>query len=248
MFEQSILTGQNTNKTWTMAVSLAVQVSLIAVGIMIPLLYTDSIPGLAKWVTGVIAPPPAAVPPPPDVQQQAAVRQTVRENRVFTAPLKPPPTVDMTPDPARTPTLFDPSLAVISSGPPSGGPNPIGDVIRSHPVAAPKPPDPPPVHTTTHTSAPLHVSSGVQEAKLINKVIPIYPRIAISAGVQGTVHLIGVIGRDGAIRELRAVDGPVLLVRAARDAVRQWTYKPTLLSGEPVEVIAPIEVVFTLNR
>ena len=47
---------------------------------------------------------------------------------------------------------------------------------------------------------------------------------------------------------LEVIDGSPLLVRAALDAVRQWVYKPTLLSGEAVEVIAPITVTFSLNR
>jgi periplasmic protein TonB len=46
---------------------------------------------------------------------------------------------------------------------------------------------------------------------------------------------------------LRAESGHPLLVQAALDAVRQWVYKPTLLNGEPVEVIAPIEVIFNLQ-
>jgi hypothetical protein len=30
--------------------------------------------------------------------------------------------------------------------------------------------------------------------------------------------------------------------------VEQWVYKPTLLNGEAVEVIAPITVTFTLGQ
>ena len=31
-------------------------------------------------------------------------------------------------------------------------------------------------------------------------------------------------------------------------AVKQWQYKPTLLNGEPVEVITTIDVNFTLSQ
>jgi protein TonB len=62
------------------------------------------------------------------------------------------------------------------------------------------------------------------------------------------VRLAGIIGRDGTVRELKVVEGHPLLVAAAVAAVRQWLYVPTLLNGEPVEVIAPIEVNFTLSR
>jgi outer membrane biosynthesis protein TonB len=36
-------------------------------------------------------------------------------------------------------------------------------------------------------------------------------------------------------------------VDAARDAAKQWQYKPTALNGEPVEVETQISVTFTLN-
>jgi protein TonB len=39
-----------------------------------------------------------------------------------------------------------------------------------------------------------------------------------------------------------------MLVQAALQAVRQWRYAPTLLNGDPVEVISPIVVTFSLNR
>jgi protein TonB len=37
------------------------------------------------------------------------------------------------------------------------------------------------------------------------------------------------------------------LVPAALDAVRQWVYRPTLLHGQPVEVITTITVIFRLQ-
>jgi protein TonB len=83
-------------------------------------------------------------------------------------------------------------------------------------------------------------------AKLLRKVIPVYPPLARSARIAGVVHLIGTIARDGTIQHLQLVSGHPLLARAAMEAVQQWVYKPTLLNGNPVEVIAPIEVNFTL--
>jgi protein TonB len=94
----------------------------------------------------------------------------------------------------------------------------------------------------------MHVSEGVQMAKLIRKVMPIYPSLARTVRVSGVVHLIGTIAKDGTIRNLQLISGHPLLARAAAEAVKQWIYKPTLLNGEPVEVIAPIEVNFTLSQ
>ncbi|MBZ5609349.1 MAG: energy transducer TonB [Acidobacteriia bacterium] len=85
-------------------------------------------------------------------------------------------------------------------------------------------------------------------AKLVKRVIPEYPPLARSARVSGTVHLVGIIAKDGAIRNLELVSGHPLLTRAALEAVAQWIFKPTLLNGEPVEVIAPIDVNFSLGQ
>ena len=85
-------------------------------------------------------------------------------------------------------------------------------------------------------------------AKLIRKVMPVYPTLARTAHISGVVHLIGIIAKDGTIRNLQLVDGHPMLSPAAIQAVSQWVYQPTLLNGEAVEVIAPIEVSFTLGK
>jgi len=85
-------------------------------------------------------------------------------------------------------------------------------------------------------------------AKLLRKIIPEYPSLAKVARVSGVVRLLGVIAKDGTIRNLQLVSGHPLLARAALEAVKQWVYQPTLLNGQPVEVIAPIDVNFTLGQ
>jgi protein TonB len=88
----------------------------------------------------------------------------------------------------------------------------------------------------------------VQQANLIRQVRPQYPPLAKAARVQGTVKFEAVIAKDGSIQNLKVVSGPPLLVNAALEAVKQWQYKPTLLNGEPVEVITTIDVNFTLSQ
>jgi len=46
---------------------------------------------------------------------------------------------------------------------------------------------------------------------------------------------------------LHAECGPEILQEASIKAVRQWTYKPYLLHGEPVEVETEIRVGFALG-
>jgi protein TonB len=88
----------------------------------------------------------------------------------------------------------------------------------------------------------------VQQANLIRQPRPVYPPLAKAARVQGTVKFEAVIAKDGTIQNLKVISGPPLLVNAALEAVKQWQYKPTLLNGEPVEVITTIDVNFTLSQ
>jgi len=92
------------------------------------------------------------------------------------------------------------------------------------------------------------VASNVQEARLLRKVVPRYPTLALQTRVEGTVLFRAVIGKDGTIQALQVVSGHPLLVQDAAAGLRQWLYRPTLLNGEPVEVATTIEVRFTLNR
>ena len=94
----------------------------------------------------------------------------------------------------------------------------------------------------------IRVGGNVQAANLIRKVQPVYPPLAKQARIQGTVRFTAIIGKDGTIQNLQLVSGHPLLVEAARQAVSQWHYKPTLLNGEPVEVVTQIDVNFTLSQ
>ena len=72
--------------------------------------------------------------------------------------------------------------------------------------------------------------------------------LAKTARISGTVRFTAIIGKDGAIQNLQLVSGHPLLIEAARQAVSQWQYRPTLLNGEPVEVVTQIDVNFTLSQ
>jgi TonB family protein len=98
------------------------------------------------------------------------------------------------------------------------------------------------------TSERIRVGGNIQAANLLNKVNPFYPPLARQARIQGTVRFSVIIAKDGTIRNLQLVRGHPLLVPPATEAVRQWTYKPTLLNGQPVEVITQVDVNFTLSN
>jgi protein TonB len=82
----------------------------------------------------------------------------------------------------------------------------------------------------------------------VNKVLPVYPADAKKARIQGTVVLQAVVGKDGNVENLRVLSGPSQLQQSALDAVRQWTYKPYLLNGDPIEVKTTVNVNYSLGK
>ena len=125
-----------------------------------------------------------------------------------------------------------------SSSPPSDKPK-IGQV-------------PPPEWSQCGVSPPATQLKGlpgkVTQGKLIHRVQPEYPASARKAHIQGTVVLCAKIGKDGALRNLRAASGPEELIPSAMEAVAQWRYKPYRLNKEPVQVDSEIHVGFALSR
>ncbi len=102
-------------------------------------------------------------------------------------------------------------------------------------------PSPPPPHAQ-------RIGGAVMQSQLLSQAKPVYPPLAKAARVQGTVTFETLIGADGHVQNLQLVSGPPLLVPASMEAVQQWVYKPTLLNGNPVEVITTVDVNFTLQE
>lgn len=91
------------------------------------------------------------------------------------------------------------------------------------------------------------ISGKVMVQKLRTKVPPIYPAEAKRKGIQGTVRLHVIITTSGTVTQVQAVTGDPALVHSASDAVKQWTYEPTLLNGQAVEVDTVVEVSYRLK-
>ena len=152
--------------------------------------------------------------------------------------------------PKLNPSLIIDEPAIVESLIVDSGPGFLLTGILKTPVVAepPPPPEVKPVTVELAPQKPLAVGGTVLASKLIHRVVPAYPIAAKLARVSGTVRLLGVVSREGMIEQLQVVSGNPLLVQAAMDAVKQWIYSPTLLNGKPVEVSAPIDVIFTLSQ
>ena len=82
----------------------------------------------------------------------------------------------------------------------------------------------------------------------LHKVNPAYPPDAKAAKIQGTVILRVVISATGAPDEVTVQESvDPSLDAAAVEAVRQCTFSPGMLKGEPVAVEATITINFTLK-
>jgi len=110
---------------------------------------------------------------------------------------------------------------------------------------------PPQSNATSGTSLPgqrVRVSQGVATGLLISKVPPIYPPLARSAQIQGSVVMKAVINETGDVVSLELVSGHPMLAPAALDAVKQWKYRPYLLNGNAVAMETLVTVIFTLGE
>ena len=114
----------------------------------------------------------------------------------------------------------------------------------------PPPPPPPPYVPIPDGPNRIRIGGGVQAAKLINRVAPIYPADCKAQKIEGVVLLAAVIGTDGGVIRLEMLNQFVdpRLRMAAMEAVKLWRYEPTLLNGNPVEVATQVEVNFTLAK
>src|SRR3954447_26949675 len=253
MFEQTFVDGTGkTKKSWTVTVAFILEIVAIGVAVLIPLIYTDSLP--KTQLTGFLVAPPPPPPPPPPPAAAAPVKVVKVAPRQFDAgrllaPKQIPKEIAMIKEEELPPPSAN---AGVVGGVPGGVPGGtsggvIGGIIGSVPTAAPPPP-PPPVKEKPATPQRIRVGGNVQAANLVRKITPVYPPLAKQARVQGTVRFTAVISKDGTIQQLQLVSGHPLLVQAAQDAVKQWLYKPTLLNGEPVEVVTQIDVNFTLSQ
>jgi len=99
---------------------------------------------------------------------------------------------------------------------------------------------------TVNAADRVQLSAQTQQSVSVS-VPPDYPLLARQMKVQGAVTLQALIARDGTIQELRVLSGPEILATAAREAVRQWHFKPYLQNGQPVETQARITVNFTIS-
>ncbi|MBM3769509.1 MAG: energy transducer TonB, partial [Acidobacteria bacterium] len=241
MFEKALL-ARTRRSPWSWG-GLVVQAGVVAGLVIVPMVHPEVI---AVILPKALLHVPAKQPPPVEVEvqqtaQAAATPGQVTVARRYTRTVTAPSSWNNAPN-----TILDPdSVPMFSVGPPivgAIGPFLIGTSQTSLPTAPPPSPERKP-----DVSKPVKVGGLVKPPTIVFRVNPAYPPLAKAARIQGVVKLEGIIAKNGAVVQLKVIGGHPLLVKASLDAVAQWRYTPTLLNGEPVDVIAPIDVNFILS-
>ena len=252
MFETAVLSsGPQTKRMWTTLMGFSGQAALLTGLVLSPMIWPSSLPKVV-WSSITLA-PPAPPPPPPGPAPQIVPRVRVIPGfHAFTQPPAVPPRVLHVDDLAEAPPTGPFVVGGIEGAATRGGASGsiIGDIIGSVGPAVPAYHPPiPVVNVAPAPAAPAKPAriTQLQMAEPIQRVQPVYPPLARAGRIQGTVELMGVLGTDGRIHEIKVISGHPFLSKAAVDAVMQWVYRPTLLNGQPVEVQAPIKVRFILN-
>jgi protein TonB len=95
-------------------------------------------------------------------------------------------------------------------------------------------------------AARVQMSPGT--AQVVSRPVdPTYPLLAKQMKVQGAVVLQALISKTGSIQDIQVLSGPAILSEAAREAVKQWHFKPYYQGGQAVETEARITVNFTIS-
>lgn len=221
-----------------MVVTFLFNVSVIAAMVIFPLLSPQTLPKTIRQVK--LLPPFPKLARPQRVQPVQAARPspTVARLNPLTAPPQIATTIQVVKDEA------PPQVGVSSMSDPNGSRmGAEGGLFQTVGAGS----LPVPMVRVEPKKEREHVSGGVMAGQLLTKTSPLYPAIARAAGVQGTVVLHAVISKTGTIEGLTVVSGAEMLRAAAVDAVRQWRYRPYLLSGQPTEVDTTITVNFTMG-
>jgi TonB family protein len=86
------------------------------------------------------------------------------------------------------------------------------------------------------------ISAKMAESLIVHRVDPVMPHGHMVARVSGTVIIAFEITKEGKVRHAMVTSGPKLLQAPVLAAVKQWTFKPYPLRGEPVTVATSLQL------
>ena len=227
-------------------ISLTVNIGILLVPVFAGLYFTDSLDMRQFASIFLVAPPPPPPPPPAGAAliKAAPVHRVFENSGKLIAPTVVPKEIAM---------LKEEPLPEASGadGVPGGVPGGvaggsmggvIGGVISGTAI-----PTAPVMPKDKGPRAPVRVGGRVKEPRLIMRVDPKYPQLAIMTHMTGEVVIDAIISEQGDVVEAQVISGPPILIQSALEAVRKWKYEPTYLNEQPVPVQLKVTVSFQLN-
>lgn len=100
-----------------------------------------------------------------------------------------------------------------------------------------------PMATSTPTEGKME-QSKLDPLKLVKTVPLVYPSIAQSRHMGGTVVVEITVGKDGKVSNPRMISGPAIFKDSAFNAVVQYRFKPAVLNGQAIEQVTQIRLNF----
>ena len=252
MFEQSTLSnGPAGTRAWSTFIGVTTQVALVSVAVLIPMAFPQVLPTahLLETLVPPLPPGPPAPKPLGETKHVPASGHVLRKVQISLAAVQPTsvPTrvFDLVEEPAGP-------MVIGAPGPPGTGPSILDGIIGASgplPVASPPRVAPVPVKPVEapHVIRTIREGGNVQLGAPVHKTEPLYPSIAKAARVSGSVELECIVGIDGHIREVKVKSGNPLLIKAAVDAAWGWSYSPSKLNGDRIEIITVLTFTFRLN-
>lgn len=224
----------------TVTVSLVVHAAAIAGLILVPLLlFEPSLPEVGDAVRAFFVMPRDVPPPPPPPPPPAAAARAVRATAAPQA--TPPPTAFVAP--IEVPDQIKLEAAALDLGVEGGVPGGVeggvpGGVLGGVVGGLPAQPPPPKV---------VRIGGQLVAPKLVHRVEPTYPQIAVQARAQAIIILEAHVDTTGRVKEVTVLRGSPLFDEAAMEAVRQWRYQPLLLNGVPNEFLLTVTLFFKIQ-
>src|SRR5205814_10450869 len=173
MFDEMVVSSPHptrTKKPMTVFLSAVIQIAFLGILILIPLIYTEALPKTMMATLLVAPPPPPPPPPPPAVVKVVQVKPQV--HLMDAGKLMQPKTIPHDIKIIKEEAAPDVGMQGGVPGGSMGGV--IGGVIGGM-GGAPPPPKP--------TASRIRQGGSVQAALLVNKVQPVYPRLARQARI-----------------------------------------------------------------
>lgn len=218
---------------WTIAASVLAHATLLAVLLIVPILsaldnFVLHADDSMTYVMPTVTIPPSPPPPREATQPSAPAINTTAAPTQAADHLGPP--VQLPPGSGNS-TAPDAIPISAGSGSSMFGTGPSGVSLAAPPVPA----------------VPRRPGGDLKAPARTLYVAPIYPPLAKSIKLEGSVILEATIDETGVVRNARVLRSQPFFDQAAIDAVTQWRYAPTRLNGVAVPVIMTVTVMFSMK-